>query len=146
MTATELSKKLIQLWQIAEWDSLEEFLSEDIELIILGIDPCIVGKNNVLNLLKFASKTSFSYDTKINKILADDNYAVIQLDSNRSTSFLKSPIPKNWSKEDGILREINFFKTAILLEWNSGKLLKITTIDTIVHPPDYVTENFISQY
>ena len=146
MTATELSKKLIQLWQMAEWDSLEEFLSEDIELIILGIDPCIVGKNNVLKVLKLAAKTSFSYDTKINKLLADDNYAVVQLDSNRSTSFLKSPIPKNWSKEDGILREINFFKTAILLEWNSEKLLKITTIDTIVHPPDHVTENFISQY
>ena len=80
------------------------------------------------------------------KLLADDNYAVVQLDSNRSTSFLKSPIPKNWSKEDGILREINFFKTAILLEWSSEKLLKITTIDTIVHPPDHVTENFISQY
>ena len=50
MTATELSKKLIKLWQMAEWDSLEEFLSEDIELIILGIDPCIAGKNNVLNI------------------------------------------------------------------------------------------------
>ena len=146
MTATELSKKLIQLWQMAEWDSLEEFLSEDIKLIILGIDPCVAGKNNVLNILKSASKTSFSYNTKINKILADDNYAVIQLDSNRSTSFLKSPIQKNWGKEDGIIRKVNFFRTAILLEWNSGKLLKITTIDTIVHPPDYVTENFISQY
>ena len=146
MTETELSKKLIQLWQMAEWDSLEEFLSEDIELIILGIDPCIAGKNNVLNILKSASKTSFSYNTTINKFLADDNYAVIQLDSNRSTSFLKSPIPKNWGKEDGILRKVNFFRTAILLEWNSGKLLKITTIDTIVHPPDHVTENFISQY
>ena len=32
MTVTELSKKLIKLWQMAEWDSLEEFLSEDIEL------------------------------------------------------------------------------------------------------------------
>ena len=93
MTVTELSKKLIQLWQMAEWDSLEEFLSEDIELIILGIDPCIAGKNNVLNVLKLASKASFSDNTKINKLLADDNYAVIQLDSNRSTSFLKSPIP-----------------------------------------------------
>ena len=146
MTATELSKKLIQLWQMAEWDSLEEFLSEDIELIILGIDPCIVGKNNVLKVLKLAAKTSFSYDTKINKLLADDNYAVVQLDSNRSTSFLKSPIPKNWGRENRILRKVNLFKTAIFLEWNSGKLLKITTIDTIVHPPDHVTENFISQY
>ena len=146
MTATELSKKLIKLWQMAEWDSLEEFLSEDIELIILGIDPYIAGKNNVLNVLKLASKASFSDNTKINKLLADDNYAVIQLDSNRSTSFLKSPIPKNWGKEDGILCKVNFFRTAILLEWNSGKLLKITTIDTIVHPPDHVTENFISQY
>ena len=146
MTATELSKKLIQLWQMAEWDSLEEFLSEDIELIILGIDPCITSKNNVLKVLKSAAKTSFSYDTKINKLLADENYAVVQLDSNRPTSFLKSPIPKNWSKEDGILREINFFKTAILLEWNSKKLLKITTIDTIVHPPEHVTDNFSSQY
>ena len=145
MTATELSKKLIQLWQRAEWDSIEELLSEDIELKILGIDPCIAGKNNVLKVLKLAAKTSFSYDTIINKLLADDNYAVVQLDSNRSTSFLKSPIPKNWSKEDGILREINFFKTAILLELNSEKLLKITTIDTIIHPPDHVTENFISQ-
>ena len=44
MTATELSKKLIQLWQRAEWDSIEELLSEDIELKILGIDPCIAGK------------------------------------------------------------------------------------------------------
>ncbi len=146
MTATELSKKLIQLWQMAEWDSLEELLSEDIELTILGIDPCIAGKNNVLNILKLASKTSFSYNTTINKFLADDNYAVIQLDSNRSTSFLKSPIPKNWGRENRILRKVNLFKTAILLEWNSGKLLKITTIDTIVHPPDHVTENFISQY
>ena len=146
MTATELSKKLIKLWQMAEWDSLEEFLSEDIELIILGIDPCIAGKNNVLNVLKLASKASFSDNTKINKLLADDNYAVIQLDSNRSTSFLKSPIPKNWRKEEGILGKVNLFKTAILLEWNSRKLLKITTIDTIVHPPDHVTENFISQY
>ena len=107
MTATELSKKLIQLWQMAEWDSLEEFLSEDIELIILGIDSCIVGKNNVLNVLKFASKTSFSYDTKINKILAYDNYAVIQLDSNRSTSFLKSSISKNWGRESGIFSKVN---------------------------------------
>ena len=146
MTATELSKKLIQLWQRAEWDSIEELLSEDIELKILGIDPCIAGKNNVLNILKLASKTSFSYNTKINKFLADDNYAVVQLESNRSTSFLKSPIPKNWGKEEGILGKVNLFKTAILLEWNSGKLLKITTIDTIVHPPDHVTENFISQY
>ena len=146
MTATELSKKLIQLWQMAEWDSLDEFFSEDIELIILGIDPCIAGKNNVLNILKSASKTSFSYNTTINKFLADDNYAVIQLDSNRPTSFLKSPISKNWGRESGILGKVNLFKTAILLEWNSGKLLKITTIDTIVHPPDYVTENFISQY
>ena len=146
MTATELSKKLIQLWQRAEWDSIEELLSEDIELKILGIDPCIAGKNNVLNILKLASKTSFSYNTKINKFLADDNYAVIQLDSNRSTSFLKSPISKNWEKEDGILSKVNLFKTVILLEWNSGKLLKITTIDIIVHPPDHVTENFISQY
>ena len=88
MTATELSKKLIQLWQMAEWDSLEELLSEDIELIILGMDPSIEGKNNVLNILKSASKTSFSYNTTINKFLANDNYAVIQLDSNRSTSFL----------------------------------------------------------
>ena len=146
MTATELSKKLIQLWQMAEWDSLEELLSEDIELTILGIDPCVAGKNNVLNILKSASKTSFSYNTKINKFLADDNYVVIQLDSNRSTSFLKSPIPKNWVKEAGILCKVNFFRTAILLEWNNGKLLKITTIDTIVHPPDHITENFISQY
>ena len=37
MTATELSKEFIQLWQMAEWDSLEELLSEDIELIILEI-------------------------------------------------------------------------------------------------------------
>ena len=146
MTATELSKKLIQLWQMAEWDFLEELLSEDIELIILGMDPCIAGKNNVLNILKSASKTSFSYNTKINKFLADENYTVIQLDSNRSTSFLKSPISKNWGRENGILSKVNLFKTAILLEWNSGKLLKITTIDTIVHPPDQVTENFISQY
>ena len=146
MTATELSKKLIQLWQRAEWDSIEELLSEDIELKILGLDPCIAGKDNVLNILNSASKTLLSYNTTINKFLADDNYAVIQLDSNRSTSFLKSPIPKNWGKEDGILRKVNFFRTAILLEWNSGKLLKITTIDTIVHPPDHVTENFISQY
>ena len=65
---------------MAEWDSLEELLSEDIELIILGMAPCIAGKNNVLNILKLASKTSFSYNTKINKFLADDNYAVIQLD------------------------------------------------------------------
>ena len=146
MTATELSKKLIQLWQRAEWDSIEELLSEDIELKILGIGPCIAGKNNVLNILKSASKTSFSYNTTINKFLADDNYAVIQLDSNRSTSFLKSPIPQNCGKEEGILRKVNFFRTAILLEWNGGKLLKITTIDTIVNPPDHVTENFISQY
>ena len=146
MISTELSKEFIQLWQMAEWDSLEEFLSEGIELKILGIDPCIAGKNNVLNILKSASKTSFSYNTTINKFLADDNYAVIQLDSNRSTSFLKSPIPKSWGRENRILRKVNLFKTAIFLEWNSGKLLKITTIDTIVHPPDHVTENFISQY
>ena len=44
MTAKELSKEFIQLWQMVEWDSLEEFLSEDIELKILGIDPCVVGK------------------------------------------------------------------------------------------------------
>ena len=146
MTATELSKKLIQLWQMAEWDSLEELLLEDIELIILGMDPCIAGKNNVLNILKSASKTSFSYNTKINKFSADDNYALIQLDSKRSTSFLKSPISKNWGRENGILSSVNLFKTAILLEWNNGKLLKITNIDTIVHPPGQVTENFISQY
>ena len=146
MTATELSKKLIQLWQRAEWDSIEELLSEDIELKILGIDPCIAGKNNVLNILKSASKTSFSYNTTINKFLADDNYVVIQLDSNRSTSFLESPISKNWGRDNGIFSSVNLFKTAILLEWNNGKLLKITTIDTIVHPPDHVTENFISQY
>ena len=131
---------------MAKWDSLGELLSEDIELIILGIDPCIAGKNNVLNILKLASKISFSYNTKINKFLADDNYALIQLESNRSTSFLKSPILKNWVKEDGILCKVNFFRTAILLEWNNRKLLKITTIDTIVHPPDRITENFISQY
>ncbi len=146
MTAKKLSKEFIQLWQMAEWDSLEEFLSEDIELKILGIDPCVVGKNNVSNILKSVSKTSFSYNTKINKFSADDNYALIQLDSKRSTSFLKSPISKNWGRENGIPSKVNLFKTAIFLEWNSGKLLKITTIDTIVHPPDHVTKNSISQY
>ena len=44
MTAKELSKEFIQLWQMVEWDYLEEFLSEEIELKILGIDPCVVGK------------------------------------------------------------------------------------------------------
>ena len=77
---------------MAEWDSLEEFLSENIKLVTIGIDPCVASKNNVLNKKKSASKTSFSYNTKINKFSAEDNYALIQLDTKRSTNFLKSSI------------------------------------------------------
>ena len=82
----------------------------------------------------------------INKFVADDSYAVIQLDSNRSTSFLNSPFPKNWEEDEGVLLNVNFFKTAIILEWNGEKLSKMITIDTLVHPADFIADNLISQY
>ena len=65
MKATELSKEFIQLWQMAEQDSLEEFLSEDIELKILGIDPCVVGKNNVLKNIQHDLKYAGSEHGKL---------------------------------------------------------------------------------
>ena len=69
---------------MAEWDSLEEFLSEDIELIILGIDPCVAGKNNILNITNESEDNffntnnidllgTFSFDKKIYNFDIDYN-------------------------------------------------------------------------
>ena len=51
MTATELSKKLIQLWQMAEWDSLDEFLSEDFD------------KNDFLSFVKVTAEEVRPWET-----------------------------------------------------------------------------------
>ena len=80
MTTAELSKGFIQLWQTAEWDSFEDLLSEDVKLEILGIDP-ILGREDVLKIVKSGHGKSFNQETKIRNIIAEANYGFLQLES-----------------------------------------------------------------
>ena len=146
MKIDELSKRFIKVWQNSDWGSLGELLADDVKLEIVGIEFIFSGKNCFISTLKSASKISFNQNTVINKFVADDSHAVIQLDSNRLTSFLNSPFPKSWEEDEGVLLKVSFFKTAIVLEWNGEKLSKMITIDTLVHPADFIADNLISQY
>jgi hypothetical protein len=148
MTTAELSKRFIQLWQNAEWDSFEDLLSEDIELKIIGVKPLITGKNTVCKVIKSSFKQSFNQNVKITNLIthSDSNYALLELDSTRQYGFLNLPFFQDWEKnarKEGALKEINYFKTGIVLEWNNTKLVKMKTFDTLAHPPDWVALHII---
>ena len=145
MTKIEISKRFIQSWQAADWDSYMNLLSEDIELEILGLDYLIKGKKNVIKVIESASGISFNQNTKINNLIMDDIFTIIELESTRSVSFLKSPFPEIWN-DFNVSSSQNLFRTAIILEWHDEKCKKIKTIDTLVHPSDFVADELIAKY
>ena len=91
MTTAELSKKFIQLWQTAEWDTFKNLLSEDVELEILGIDP-ILSREFVFKIVKSGHGRSFNQETKVKNIIAEEKYVFLQLESIRNKSFLGVPL------------------------------------------------------
>ena len=124
MTTAELSKRFIQLWQTAEWDTFKNLLSEDVELEILGIDP-ILGREDVFEIVKSGHGKSFSKETKVNNLIAQGKHAFLQLESIRNKSFLGVPLSPQIEKDlesNGGLSDQTICKTGMILEWNEKKV------------------------
>lgn len=140
MTTAELSKRFLQLWQNAEWESFGDLLSKDIELKIVGLSSKIKGINRILRALRLDSNKSINQDTKLISLTAGNNFGFLQLESTRNYFILGVPADVKLESELrslGGLSKKSTFKTGILLEWGEKKkVIKITVIDTYVSPPE----------
>ena len=87
-----MSKEFIQLWQTAEWNTVEDLLSEDVELKILGIDS-ILGRKDVFDIVKSGHGKSFNQETKVRNIIAEEKYVFLQLEN--IPVALQSPVTKH---------------------------------------------------
>ena len=146
MTKQDLSKQFIHLWQTAKWDHIKDLLSESVSLKIAGIDTLIVGKKNVCNTI-LASKYSINQTSKIEKVIGDNDNVILQLETIRGKRFWGVPFNKEWEEEardKSILKDNSCFRTALIFKWINGEIVEITSYETIVLPPDIISEVFIN--
>ena len=145
MTKPDLSKQFIHLWQTAKWDHMKDLFSESVNLKIAGVDTLITGKKNVYNTI-LSSKDSINQTTKIEKVIGENDNVILQLETIRGKRFWGIPFNKEWeeeAREKSILKDNSCFKTAIIFNWINEEILEITSYETIVLPPDIISEVFI---
>ena len=91
MTTAELSKRFLELWQNAEWESFGDLLSKDIELKIVGLSSKIKGIDRILRALRLDSNKSINQDTKLISLTTGNNFGFLQLESTRNYFILGVP-------------------------------------------------------
>ena len=91
MTTAELSKRFLELWQNAEWESFGDLLSKDIELKIVGLSSKIKGIDRILRALRLDSDKSINQDTKLISLTTGNNFGFLQLESTRNYFILGVP-------------------------------------------------------